>query len=68
MASKERWIASAIKHKGSFTAAAKRAVQTVSGYATKVLKAGSTASTKTKRRANLAQTLGAMSAARKRAT
>jgi len=62
------WIAKAIKKPGSFTAAARRAGQTVSGYATKVLKAGSTASTKTKRRANLARTLGTMSAARKRAT
>jgi len=60
-----KWIAGAIKKKGSFTAAAKRAGETVSGYATKVLKVGSTASTKTKRRASLARTLQGFAAARR---
>ena len=52
-----KWIQGAIKHPGAFTAQAKRAGKSVSSYATQVLKKGSHASTTTKRRARLAQTL-----------
>lgn len=52
-----KWIAGAIKHPGAFTRKAKAAGMSVSGYASKVLKAGSKVSTQTKRQARLAQTL-----------
>jgi hypothetical protein len=52
------WIQKAIKKPGSFRAAAKRKKMSTSAYATKVLKKGSKASTKMKRRAALAKTLG----------
>lgn len=51
------WIAGAIKHPGAFTKKARAAGMSVSGYAAKVTKAESTASTTTKRQANLAKTL-----------
>lgn len=51
------WIAGAVKHPGAFTKKAKAAGMSVSGYAAKVTKAGSGASTTTKRQANLAKTL-----------
>lgn len=52
-----RFIQSAIKHPGAFTAQAKKAGMGVQAFATKVTKPGSKASTTTKRRANLAKTL-----------
>lgn len=52
------WIAKATsKNKGLFTRKAKAAGMSVGAYASKVTKSGSTASTKTKREANLAKTL-----------
>lgn len=60
MAKKGGWIQKAIKKSGSFTAAAKRAKMPVQAYATHVLKPGSKASSTTKRRARLAQTLAGM--------
>lgn len=54
------WIQGAIKHPGAFSAQAKKSGMTTGEYATKVLKKGSKASTKTKRRAALAQTLEKM--------
>lgn len=51
------FIAGAIKHPGAFTKKAKDAGDTVAQFAAKVTKPGSKASTKTKRQANLAQTL-----------
>jgi hypothetical protein len=51
------WIASAIKHPGAFSKAAKRAGKSTAAYATQVLKPGSRASATTKKRANLAKTL-----------
>lgn len=52
-----RWIQNAIKHPGSFTKQARAAGMSVTEYANKVTAPGSHASTTTKRRANLAQTL-----------
>lgn len=60
MAKKKRqgdWIAAAIKKPGSFSNQAKKAGKSTSAYAAQVLKPGSKASTKTKRRAALAKTL-----------
>jgi hypothetical protein len=54
------WIQGAIKRPGAFTAKAKAAGMSTSAYAKSVLKEGSKASTRTKRQANLAQTLGKM--------
>ena len=54
---KKQWIASAIREPGSFTRSAKAAGLAVQEYASHVLAKGSKASTKTKRRANLARTL-----------
>lgn len=51
------WIKGAIKHPGAFKAKAKKAGMSVSKFASKVLKKGSKASSKTKRQANLAKTL-----------
>jgi hypothetical protein len=52
------WIAGAIKRPGAFTAKAKKAGMSVSGYEKKVLSPGSKSDTRTKRQANLAKTLG----------
>lgn len=52
-----KWIQSAVKHPGAFTAQAKKAGMSVQGYANKVLKKGSKASTKTKQRARFAKTM-----------
>jgi hypothetical protein len=52
-----KFIARAIKRPGAFTAKAKRAGMSVAAFAKKVLKKSSRASTRTKRQANLAQTL-----------
>jgi hypothetical protein len=59
-AKKGGWIQGAIKRPGAFTAKAKAAGMSTSAYAKSVLKEGSKASTRTKRQANLAQTLGKM--------
>ena len=53
----KKWIQAAIKKPGSFTAQAKKAKMSVAKYAVKVLKKGSKASAKTKKRAVLSQTL-----------
>jgi hypothetical protein len=53
----KKWIQNAIKHPGAFTKKAKSAGMSVSGYAAKVTKPGSKASSATKRQANLAKTL-----------
>lgn len=60
MASKKKWIQSAIKRPGSFSRKAKAAGSSVSAYARNVTKKGSRASTRTKRQANLALTLSKM--------
>jgi hypothetical protein len=54
----KNWIAGAIKRPGAFTAKAKSAGKGVQAHAASVLKEGSKASTRTKRQAALAQTLG----------
>jgi hypothetical protein len=54
----KKWIQGAIKRPGAFTAKAKRAGMSVRSYANKVTRKGSHASTRTKRQANLAKTLG----------
>jgi hypothetical protein len=64
MAKGGRWIQGAIKRPGAFTAKAKRAGESVQQYARQVTKAGSGASARTKRQANLAKTLGRMRKAR----
>lgn len=56
----KNWIKGAIKHPGAFSAKAKKAGMSTAAYAAKVTKPGSTASTQTKRQANLAKTLGKM--------
>ena len=56
----KKWIQKAIKRKGAFKKKAQAAGMSVSAYATKVLKKGSKASTRTKRQAALAKTLGKM--------
>lgn len=57
---KKNWIQGAIKRPGAFKAKAKKAGMSTSAYASKVLKKGSTASTRTKKQAALAKTLGKM--------
>jgi len=58
----EKWIGDAIKRPGAFSAKAKAAGKSTGAYARQVLKGGSTASTRTKRQAALAQTLGKLRA------
>ena len=60
MSKKKKWIKSAIKRPGAFKAKAKSAGMSTSAFATKVLKKGSKYSTRTKRQASLAKTLGKM--------
>ena len=56
------WIAKATsKHRGAFRKQAKKAGMSTAAFAVCVLKKGSKASTTTKRRANLARTLGKIS-------
>ena len=57
MAYTTKWIQHAVpkSHRGLFTKKAKKAGMSVAGYATKVLKKGSKASTKTKRQAAFAK-------------
>lgn len=57
---KKKWIQKAIKRPGAFKAKAQKAGMSTSAYASKVLKKGSGASTRTKRQASLAKTLGKM--------
>lgn len=56
----KNWIQGAVRHPGAFTKKAKAAGMSVQAYAAKVTKPGSTASTTTKKQANLAKTLGKM--------
>jgi hypothetical protein len=65
MAAKSKWMQTAVKKPGAFTAQAKRAGMTVGGFAKKVLSKGSKASQTTKRRARLAQTFRRVAKARK---
>jgi hypothetical protein len=58
----EQWIHGAISRPGAFRAKAKAAGKSTGTYAKQVLKEGSTASTRTKRQAALAQTLGKLRA------
>ena len=60
MSKKKKWIKGAIKRPGAFKAKAKGAGMSTSAFATKVLKKGSKYSTRTKRQASLARTLGKM--------
>ena len=57
---RKHWIAGAIKRPGAFRRKAAAAGESTAEYAKDVLKPGSEASTRTKRQANLAQTLGKM--------
>ena len=63
---KKKWIKGAIKRPGAFKAKAKRAHMSTSAYAHKVLRKGSRASTRTKRQAALALSLGKMRRRRRR--
>ena len=56
----KKWIQGAVKHPGAFTKKAKAAGMSVQAYATKVLKPGSGASSKTKHQAALAKTFKKM--------
>jgi len=59
VAKKRKWMAEAFgKHPGAFTRQAKKAGMSVQAMAKKVLKKGSKASTRTKRRAALARRAG----------
>tara|TARA_Y100000310_G_C20393701_1_gene674043 strand:+ start:417 stop:611 length:195 start_codon:yes stop_codon:yes gene_type:complete len=58
---KKKWIKDAIKRPGAFKAKAKRAGMTTNAYARHVLRKGSRATTRTKRQASLALTLGKIS-------
>lgn len=63
----KKWIQKATsKNKGAFRAKAKRAGMSTSAYARHVLRRNSRASTKTKRQARLAITLGKMRKKRRR--
>ena len=63
----KNWIEGAIKRPGAFKKTAKAAGESTSEFATQVLKKGSKASTRTKKQASLAQTLGKMRARKKAA-
>ena len=58
----QKWIQGAIARPGAFKAKAKAAGKSTAGFAKQVLKEGSQASTRTKRQAALAQTLGKLRA------
>jgi hypothetical protein len=60
MAKKKNWIKKAIKRPGAFKAKARKAGKSTQEYAKSILAKGSTASTRTKRQAALAQTLSKM--------
>ncbi len=55
-----KWIQSAIRRPGAFSAKARRAGMSTGGYARQVLRSSSRATTRTKRQAALARTLGRM--------
>ena len=63
---KKKWIKGAIKRPGAFKAKATSAGMSTSAFASKVLKKGSKYSTRTKRQASLARTLGKMRRKKKR--
>ena len=63
---KKKWIKGAIKRPGAFKAKAKSAGMSTSAFASKVLKKDSKYSTRTKRQASLARTLGKMRRKKKR--
>ena len=63
----KNWIEGAIKRPGAFKKKAKAAGESTAEFATQVLKKGSKASTRTKKQASLAQTLGKMRARKKAA-
>ena len=63
---KKKFISEAIKEPGSFTRQAVAADKSVSAFATQVLRPGSKATSTTKRRAVLAQTLAKIAGKRKR--
>ena len=63
---KKNWIEGAVKRPGAFTKKAKAAGMSISAYATKVLKKGSKASTRTKRQATLAKTFKKIAKRRKK--
>jgi hypothetical protein len=56
----KNWIKGAIKRPGAFRRKAKRAGMSTKGYARKVTKKGSKASSRTKRQGNLVKTLSKM--------
>jgi hypothetical protein len=60
----EKWIQGAIKRPGAFKAKAKAAGKSTAGFAQQVLKPSSKASTRTKKQAALAQTLGKLRSGR----
>ena len=60
MVARKNWIKGAIKRPGAFSKKAKAAGMTTAQYARHVGKSGSKASTRTKRQAALAKTLGKM--------
>ena len=62
----KQWIQGAIQHPGAFTRKAEAAGMGVQQYAGKVTRPGSTASTQTKRQANLAKTLRGFNRKRRR--
>jgi len=62
----EKWIDKAIKRPGDFSAKAKKAKMSTPSYAKDVLKKGSRFSTRTKKQANLSQTLSKMRSNRNR--
>ena len=57
---KKNWIKGAIKRPGALKRKAKKAKMSTAAYSRKALKKGSGASTRTRRPARLAQTLGKM--------
>lgn len=63
---KKKWIQDAIKRPGALTKKAKRAGMSPMGYAERVTKPGSRASTRTKRQGNLAKTLSRLPRKKKR--
>lgn len=62
----KKWIAGAIKNPGSFTKKAKEAGMGTAAYASQVTSPGSSASTATKKQADLSKTLGGLRGAIKK--
>lgn len=65
MASTKNWIKGAIKRPGAFTAKAKKAKMSTASFAKKVKTNPTKFSTRTRKQANLATTLGKMRAKKK---